>query len=163
MIERGVTGRKGFTLLELVIVLGLMGLLMALVSSFLLQAYAANRRMSVNRLVQSDLRFAADYMARNLREAVSVTSITDGGRRINFVAIEDGRTVNRSFRQSGSTIQRHDNQPLCQYVSRLRFSFDPNTFLVTVEVEAVTTPTASGRAPDPYVLYTSLRLRNAPR
>jgi prepilin-type N-terminal cleavage/methylation domain-containing protein len=163
LTNRNRGSKGGFTLLELLIVMGLTALLLSLVSTFFLHAYAANRRISVNRLVQSDLRFAADYVARELRQAVSVTSITDNGRKINYVTLHDGNLVNRHFQQSGSTIQRHDNQPLCQYVSSLRFTFDAATKLVTIEVEGVTTPTLLGKAPDPYKLYTSLMLRNAPR
>jgi type II secretory pathway pseudopilin PulG len=148
--------------LELLIVLGLVGLLFSLVSSFLLHAYGASRRVSANRLVQSDLRFAADYMARELREASSVVSVSDGGRKITYTTWQDGKEVTRYFQQNGSTIQRHDNQPLCQYVNRLTFSYNPEAQLVSIAVEGVTTPTLRGAA-DPYRLYTSLKLRRAPR
>ncbi|HSL93750.1 MAG TPA: prepilin-type N-terminal cleavage/methylation domain-containing protein, partial [Bacillota bacterium] len=139
-----VRSRVGFTLLELLIVMGLMSLLLSLVSTFFLHAYAANKRIALNRLVQSDLRFAADYVAREMREAVSVTAVTDNGRKISYTTVQGSNLVTRHFQQSGSTIQRYDNQPLCQYVSRVRFSFDPETLLVTIEIEGVTTPTLRG-------------------
>lgn len=150
-------------MLEILIVMALTMILMGLVSAFLLQVYAVNRQMSVNRLVRNDLRFAADYIARELREAVSIAGISDGGRRINYVAIIEGQPANRYFRQNGSTIQRHDNQPLCQYVKELRFSFDPASCLVTLYVEGLTTPATRGGTPAPYVLHTSVVLRNQPR
>ena len=139
--------------------MALLGILFAIVSGFLLQAFAVYGRQSIDTAVQSDLRYGMDYMARELRTAKAVLSITENGSKITYTAGQ-GTPSTRYFQLRGSTIQRYDTQPLCQYVGGLQFAYDDEAVKVAISVSSVSV--VPGRNL-PYNLYTSVVLRNAPR
>lgn len=159
MIKELRKSEAGVTLLELLLVMALLGILFAIVSGFFLQALALYGRQSGDTAVQSDLRYAMDYMVRELRTAKAVLSITENGSKITYTAGQ-GTPSTRYFQLRGSTIQRYDNQPLCQYVGSLQFAYDNETAKAAISLSSVTV--VPGRN-FPYNLYTSVVLRNAPR
>jgi len=145
-----------------VVVLSLLGIVFCLVSGFVVHAMATYSQHSTSHLVQSDLRYVMDYMVRELREAISVTAIAQNPSKITYTTIQNGATVTRYFRLQGTTIQRHDNEPLCQYVQSVLFFYDSATARVTITLESVVSPAGAVAARGlPYRLHTSVALRNA--
>jgi prepilin-type N-terminal cleavage/methylation domain-containing protein len=162
--KRRIKRNAGFTLLECLVVMSLLGLLFCIVGGFIVYVTAAYSRQSASHLLQSDLRYAMDYMVRELREAVSVVSITEDGSTITYTTMQQGQVVTRYFRLRGGAIQRHDNQPLCQFVESVRFSYDGNTAVVGIALQSVSTlPQSSTGSGLPYRLFTSVALRNGTR
>ena len=146
---------QGFTLIEAIVVVGIIGVLAAVLSSFYIQAMHSYKTGYTTSVVQGDLRFAMNYMTRELRAASNPT-INLAKNRISF---QDSSGTTRFFQQSGQTIQRHDNQPLCSYVQSLRFTLNEN--VLTIEIVSVNSLT--GGAPQaslPLTISIRIVMRN---
>jgi len=148
--------QRGLTLIEVVVVVSLIGVLSAVVVGFSTQAMRSMRAGQTAQLVQSDLRFALSYMTRELLSAESV-SVSPDKRRITYT--KPGQAP-REFEQTGDTIQRWDDQPLCSYVDLLRFTLQGN--ILSIEIESVAAVSGVSEGGLPIKLRTSVRLRNTP-
>lgn len=142
----------GLTLIELVVVISLIGLLSSVVTGFSTQALRSMNTGQTAQLVQADLRFALSYMTREVMGADSITFTPP-----STITYTKAGQAARTFKQVGQTIQRWDNQPLCNYVEHLRFTVQGN--ILTIELESVTAleGVAEGL---PISMRTRVRLRN---
>ena len=147
--------QSGFSLIELVVVVAIIGVLAAVSSALYLeglQTYSAGNAAST---VLSDLRFALNHMVTDLRGAndvqvVSPTVITYRSTEAPF---------ERQFRLVGTAIQRYDNQPICSFVHSLTFVLQDG--ILTIEIISVDSVDGNALGSGlPYTLSTTLKLRN---
>lgn len=89
--------KRGITLMELLVVLGVFSLAVTMTSAIFLQANAVQRRVLVVNAAQADLRFALEAMVREIRNGGIDYSFYEGGGGIQIPA--DRLVVINSFGQ----------------------------------------------------------------
>ncbi|MDP3058219.1 MAG: prepilin-type N-terminal cleavage/methylation domain-containing protein [bacterium] len=160
---RGNKLQAGFSLLEMLMVIGMMAMLFAVAGALFAtssQSYLAGQTTG---LVLTDLRYALNYMTTHLREATNVTVVPNpSGPEIRFNILVNGASQAWIFRQSGDTIQKvvgTNSQPLCSYVGSLSFTKnDRQVQILLLSVSSVSGGAKGARLP--VRLHTTLYLRN---
>jgi len=154
---------RGFTLVEMVVVLGTLGLIAVVVGALFLQGMSTYSAGQTAGLVIAEVRFVIDHMSARLREARGGSvSVTAGGRRITFQNWNAGTQafVTHTYRLSGDAILFND-QPMASFIQTLSFDFDPVSRSVTITVVTVSSiPGAHPGVGLPFTLTTRVALRN---
>lgn len=74
--------RKGYSLLELILVMFIVSLFGGLVSSTILKSYANNRLVETQSIVQTELNLAVDRLSRVLRSSTAILVATETNLKI---------------------------------------------------------------------------------
>lgn len=88
---------KGYTLIELVVVIGLVGMLSLGIVSIFLGSMRSSRLARVEAEVKSQGDVAINQIERNLRGAVSSPVCNHDGSGVTYTVNEDGQQVNRTY------------------------------------------------------------------
>ena len=75
----GIKSRNGFSLLEMVIAIGVFASVLAISVQIVLSASDAQVRSSLQRAVQDNIRYSIEYMNKELRTARGITTLHDDG------------------------------------------------------------------------------------
>jgi len=89
--------KRGVTLMELLVVLGVFSLVVSMTSAIFLQANAVQRRVLIVSAAQADLRFALEAMVREIRNGGIDYSFYEGGGGISVPS--ERLVVTNSFGQ----------------------------------------------------------------
>lgn len=98
------TFRKGFSLIEILIVITLFSILAFLVTQSTLQSFRGTRKADASGKVRDSLDFAASTVERNVRNAKSITSAAttcDGTSRTSLSYVDQSGTT-RVFSYNGN-------------------------------------------------------------
>lgn len=154
---------RGLTLIEMVVVIGCLGVMAAVVSAIFVQGMSTYSAGQAAGLVVSDIRFAVDQMSMRLREARSGSIIVNPAKDQVTLEVWNAATNSYSaytYRQSGQDIQVN-GQPMCSYVQTLRFDLDVAKKEITITVTTVSSiPGARLGTGLPMTFSTRVALRN---
>ena len=142
--------KKGITLLEVIIVLGLISILSALVFGIFNYGVRTYNRTEVKGDLQRNTRIAMDYIVQEVRFATGEVDVGNDGRSISF-EIEG---VQRSFfltnnRLSGIGV----NITTGDVLETIQFHWDEETLMLDITITAK-------RQEETYQLHRSVRLWN---
>ena len=152
-------GQHGLTLIEVLMVVAVISFLTVTISSLFAEGMRTYQAGQVAGMVQSDLRFALNYMALHLREGVSVVMLdpdpTDPTlfRGIRFDLTDVPATTVEFCTASylldpiEKQVMRTKNagtaQPLCRFVKHL--VFEKTGDKISITIESVNTVTGQDR------------------
>lgn len=172
---RNRNSQRGLTLVEVLIVIAVISFLTVTISSLFAEGMRTYQAGQVAGMVQSDLRFALNYIALHLREAVSVEMLdpdpTDPTlfRRIRFKLTDvpattvEFSTASYMLDPVEKQVMRTKNagtaQPLCRFVKHLVFEKTGEQISITIESVNTVTGQELG-AGLPLTLNTVVYLRN---
>lgn len=165
--------RRAFTLVEVMIVVGIMGIILGVFMHLYLKSLQEARRQFVYMRSHSDAMSAVDVLRPILMPAAfnSVT-VADDGSWIEFVNPWNdppGRSrIERGIWRGKPTLMHTRNmatgtpaEPLFVYpIELVRFGLEDTNSVITVEVTAPAALKASDQRP--YIVDTRFRLRNRP-
>ena len=100
-----VTMKKGFTLLELLMVVSLLGLVLIVVSGLLGSMFSGSGKSRALQAVKENGQFALSTMERTSRRAKSLTMCSGG--TLTVVVPELAGDVTYTFNRSGNTLRRN--------------------------------------------------------
>lgn len=121
-IKKQQSPQRGFTLIELIVSVGIFAIVITMSISTLLVMVDANRRAQGHETAMTNLSFVVDSITRNIRTgydyycrsssistlpSVGVTQDCSGGENIVFTSERTGDRV--GYRKNGSTIERKIN------------------------------------------------------
>jgi prepilin-type N-terminal cleavage/methylation domain-containing protein len=128
--------QRGFTLLELVLVMVLIGILSALLSPFIAEAIESSAQHYAMSDVLSQGRFAEMRVVHDLRNIRSNTATDLSNMGANSITFNDVTGTQISYSLAGSNLQRN-GVDLAKNVSALTFSYYDKTGAVTATVSQV--------------------------
>lgn len=167
------TGERGFTLIELMIAIALLGIGLAFITNMFLNGWRLWKRSYDELLLQRDTRDTMALMTRALREgkpgSIAIDSI-GGNPLYSRIVFQDGRGQSWLFRQNGSVAEYvlttaqgvSSTNFLMRNVTVLNFTF-PNYrdfTLVDVSLVASKKPYSDARQPILIELVERVMLRN---
>jgi len=145
--------------MELLVVMAIVSIVAVSAGSMLVAGMRTFQARHVGNMVVSDMRFAMEVMARDLRAATAVRRVSPS--HIEFTSPGDASPFSRSFHQSTSTIMRKQGTSLSSLVDNvdlLTFAFDTTTISIAIiSVPAVDGIAGSGL---PLTLTTRVMRRN---
>ncbi|AEF95014.1 hypothetical protein Desca_2175 [Desulfotomaculum nigrificans CO-1-SRB] len=137
----------GFTLMELMVVTGLLSLLLGAAYFFLQHTILSTQQAYVQTDTQNNLRIAVNRMSREIREASSIK--IKGGSSLELLI--NNNTITYKFDSVGAEIERND-MPVASKIKSLRLDVINNkTIGITVE------------GPKDLKIYTAVTPRNNPQ
>jgi len=127
------TGERGFTLIELMIAVALLGVGMAFITNMFLNGWRLWKRSYDELNIQRNTRDAVALITRSLREASAATvsiSTPAGAQQFGQISFRTGQGVGWIFRQSGTSII---------YVTQMQAGpATGTTILLTSDVDSLT-------------------------
>jgi prepilin-type N-terminal cleavage/methylation domain-containing protein len=127
--------KKGFTILELMVVIGILSTIVLLLSQPLASIIKYQRESQISDNMRDNLQFVINKMEKELRTSSDVTT-ADGS---NIISFKDQNDTITSYKLSGTEIIRNDSKLTDNTVfkvTNLKFWNNPNTNLVTVLISA---------------------------
>jgi prepilin-type N-terminal cleavage/methylation domain-containing protein len=158
--------KKGFTLVEVTVVLAVLGLMMAAISGVLISVQQGWQRQKDELDLIQNSRWAVEFMSNEVRQANSSTmQVTPDGRQLNFQLDPDGDGIapyqETEYQINGTVLQRRIGQSGVwqTYQELANFIVDnPNSFIWSGATLSIELTTSSGNRS--YVLRTLVRPRN---
>ena len=127
--------KKGFTIVELMVVIGILSTIVLLLSQPLASIIKYQRESQISDNMRDNLQFVINKMEKELRTSSDVTT-ADGS---NIISFKDQNDTITSYKLSGTEIIRNDSKLTDNTVfkvTNLKFWNNPNTNLVTVLISA---------------------------
>jgi prepilin-type N-terminal cleavage/methylation domain-containing protein len=148
-------GQAGFSLVEVLVAVAILGVIMIMVYSFQAYAIAQWRRGDVRTELRQNVRVTLARIATEMRQAQTVTlRASNEVQFLNFA----GQTIR--FYLSGNTVKRTVNgaaeQDVGLKIQSLTFSYATGNKLVTLAAASVTEESFS------FAVWTKVFLRNGP-
>jgi prepilin-type N-terminal cleavage/methylation domain-containing protein len=167
MVRRFPRRSRGYTLVEAMIVVSILGILVAMGTGLFLRMYQFFNQMDARTDVQRELRVALDNINHSVRQASAATIYVDEATnqppysQISFITV-DGSTV--SYSQIGNSLVQSVNRNktvLTQNLQYIAFSY-PQTDINTVLSISMTLQkkTYSGRSTALQMAISKVRVMN---
>jgi len=162
---RGLNRKKGFTLFELMVVLGIFAVLIALISNVLFTTDSATRTGLTYIELSQNVRLGIDKMTKELhnaqRSTITISTISEGNNNITFQIPGNSNTIQYSLgglnnSQLIRTESKTNTTVLCNNVQGLQFSLSGRIINITLQAGK----TSLSRRDLTNALNISLKVRN---
>lgn len=130
--------KKGFTIMELIVVIGILSIIVLVVSQPLVSVIKYQRESQITDNMRDNLQFVINKMEKELKTASDVLPNPASG--VDSINFKDQADANVSYSLSGDVIIKNGTQQLTDKtvfkVTSLKFWNNSTTKLVTIVIEA---------------------------
>ena len=105
--------QRGYTLIELIVSVGIFSMIMLLATGAYLSLLGYNRQARAMSVVMSDLSYAMDQMSRELRTGTHFTCPTSGCAHVSSVSFTNDQNQAITYMLANGALARCVNQPVC--------------------------------------------------